>query len=493
MVVDNAGNVYVTGSIIGENTDWLTIKYSPTGERLWFSEFGENHADIPHSIAVDNLGNVYVTGESYYISTDYLTIKYNSEGVKQWERRYATPGQDIAYSIALDENRNVYVTGGSVNNGKYDCVTVKYTTGGTIVWDKSYNGTVSGNDKGSQIAVAGDGSIFVAGYTETETGNDYLLLKYSNSGVLQYVRKVDGLGHGSDVVRKMVLGSNNAIYLTGYSAGAGTDMDYMTVKYSPNGSWNWTKRYNGPVNGEDRGESLVVDESGNTFVTGYSKSNTGFDYATVKYNSSGDFQWLKREDGGNHYNDYARDIAIDNDGDIYVTGVFQKADDDYQLATVKYNSSGNQKWLKKYTAAGKVSEGRNIFVDGSENIYIGGMSDLTGSGYGWHEQFLVVKYTQSRYVFQNKIEMPNTFSLSQNYPNPFNPVTKISFSIPKNSYTKLVVYDISGKQVAELVDTELNAGAYDVNFDASQLASGTYFYRIEAGELTEMKKMILIK
>ncbi len=89
--------------------------------------------------------------------------------------------------------------------------------------------------------------------------------------------------------------------------------------------------------------------------------------------------------------------------------------------------------------------------------------------------------------------MPNTFSLSQNYPNPFNPVTKISFSIPNNSYTKLVVYDISGKQVAELVNNTLDAGTYDIDFDASQLSSGTYFYRIEAGEFTEVKKMILVK
>ncbi|MEO8514155.1 MAG: SBBP repeat-containing protein [Ignavibacteria bacterium] len=494
MVTDNAGNVYITGSVSDLNYDWVTIKYSPTGERLWFTDFSGNHADIPHAIAVDNLGNVYVTGESYYLTSDFYTVKYNSAGVEQWANRYGGPGNDIAYSIALDENRNVYVTGGDMNSyGNLDCVTLKYTPGGTLVWEKKYESPNNGNDKGTSVAVDIYGSIYVAGRTENPgTGYDYLVLKYNSSGVQQWVRTYDGLGHGSDMIRKMVL-TSNAVYVTGYSDGEGTGKDYLTIKYNLTGGLYYAKRYNGPSNDEDRGESLVVDNTGNAYVTGYSKSNTGFDYATVKYNSMGALQWLNREDGVNHTDDYARDIAIDGDGDIYVTGEFKKADDDYQLATVKYSSSGTQKWLKKLYYPGKTSEGRKIIVDASENIYIGGMTDLPGTQHGFYNEFLVVKYIQSPYLIQSRIEMPSTFSLSQNFPNPFNPVTKISFSIPNNSYTKLVVFDISGKQVAELVDNELDAGTYNIDFDGSSLASGTYFYRITSGDFTDVRKMVLVK
>jgi len=497
MTVDAAGNIYVIGSTFNESIDWLIIKYSPSGERLWFTQFNEdysNREDIPHAIAVDNLGNVYVTGESYYLSDDYLTIKYNSQGIEQWQKRYGGPGQDIALGIALDDNRNVYVTGKEMTDGNLNCVTLKYSPGGTLLWEKQYDGPSDDYDMGTEIAVAADGSIYVAGSTESSAnGYDYLLIQYNSSGAEQWVKTFDGTAHGNDVVRKMVLGYNNSIFITGMSEGAGTDYDYLTVRYNAAGYIQWSKRYNGPVNGDDRAVSLAVDDIGNTYVTGYSMSNTGYDYATVKYSLNGTFKWLKREDGSNASDDYAGDIAVDDDGDVYVTGYFKKANDNYLMATVKYSSSGSQKWVKKYNVSGKVSEGRNIFVDGSENIIIGGMSDQSGSGHGWHEQFLVVKYTQNQYVIVNRNGVPAEFSLSQNYPNPFNPVTKISFSIPDNSYTKLTVYDISGKQVAGLVNGELEAGSYNIDFDASQLSSGTYFYRLESGSFAEVKKMILVK
>jgi N-acetylneuraminic acid mutarotase len=88
---------------------------------------------------------------------------------------------------------------------------------------------------------------------------------------------------------------------------------------------------------------------------------------------------------------------------------------------------------------------------------------------------------------------PVTYSLSQNYPNPFNPTTTIKFTLPKSSRVELKVYDIAGKEVANLVNEQRVAGSYQVDFDASNLSSGVYFYRITAGEFTMTKKMLLIK
>ena len=93
----------------------------------------------------------------------------------------------------------------------------------------------------------------------------------------------------------------------------------------------------------------------------------------------------------------------------------------------------------------------------------------------------------------NKKAQILTFNLSQNYPNPFNPTTKIAYSIPKTSFVKLKVYDILGREVATLVDEEKSAGNYKVNFDGSNLTSGIYLFKIQVGNYSSVKKMILLK
>lgn len=90
-------------------------------------------------------------------------------------------------------------------------------------------------------------------------------------------------------------------------------------------------------------------------------------------------------------------------------------------------------------------------------------------------------------------EIPSSYSLQQNYPNPFNPVTTIRYSIAKTELVKLIVYDVLGRQVAILINEIQNPGIYDVRFDASNLSSGVYFYRIEAGSYSETKRMMLLK
>ena len=89
--------------------------------------------------------------------------------------------------------------------------------------------------------------------------------------------------------------------------------------------------------------------------------------------------------------------------------------------------------------------------------------------------------------------VPSGFTLNQNYPNPFNPSTMISYSIPRNSFVHLKVFDILGNDVAELVNEQKPAGSYEVKFDAASLPSGVYFYQLTAGEFIQTKKMILLK
>lgn len=90
-------------------------------------------------------------------------------------------------------------------------------------------------------------------------------------------------------------------------------------------------------------------------------------------------------------------------------------------------------------------------------------------------------------------EIPTVYSMEQNYPNPFNPVTNIKFSLPKAGIVNLKVYDVSGREVAELINQNLEAGEFNYDFDASHLSSGIYFYTLSSGNFIETKRMILVK
>ena len=96
-------------------------------------------------------------------------------------------------------------------------------------------------------------------------------------------------------------------------------------------------------------------------------------------------------------------------------------------------------------------------------------------------------------VKEKPAEVATVFSLAQNYPNPFNPSTQIDFSIPQQSNVQLKVYNTLGQVVATLVNGNLSAGSHSVNFDARNLASGMYIYRLSAGNYTSVKKMMLLK
>jgi hypothetical protein len=239
----------------------------------------------------------------------------------------------------------------------------------------------------------------------------------------------------------------------------------------------------------DLANSLVLDKSGNVYVTGGSVGNGPLgDYTTIKYNSAGIQQWVSRYRGVN-YSDYkASSIALDGLGNVFVTGSSGGIYSDF--ATVKYNSEGIQQWVQTYNGLGnRADSSRSIAVDGFGNVYVTGESEgsITGTDY------VTIKYSPITGIESMSGGLPEHYSLSQNFPNPFNPVTNINFSIPLKNRVELNVYNTLGEKAATLVNEEMEAGHHQVAFDASDLPSGVYFYRIIAGEFNHTKKLILLK
>ncbi|MBN2364763.1 MAG: T9SS C-terminal target domain-containing protein, partial [Calditrichaeota bacterium] len=96
-------------------------------------------------------------------------------------------------------------------------------------------------------------------------------------------------------------------------------------------------------------------------------------------------------------------------------------------------------------------------------------------------------------ISDNRGLIPVEYNLEQNYPNPFNPVTTIAFSLPEARFVSLKIFNILGEEVASLMNQEMAAGVHNIRFDARNLVSGMYFYRIEAGSFREVRRMMLVK
>jgi uncharacterized delta-60 repeat protein len=412
IAIDGSGNVYVTGSSVGPGTcnlacvDYATIKYDPSGTQQWAARYNgsASDSDQPSDIAVDASGNVYVTGSSIgttWPDYDYATIKYDSSGQQQWAARYSGPGNDLDFgnAIAVDASGNVYVTGASfASDTGFDYATIKYDSSGQQQWVARYNGPGNDEDEAVGIAVDASGNVYVTGYSVgSGTGlYDYATIKYDASGNQLWVARYNGPGNGTDNANAIAVDASGNVYVTGFSdGGLGTGFDYATVKYDSSGQEQWPARYNGPANDDDEAYAVAVDASGNVYVAGYSVgSGTQEDYATIKYNASGTEEWVARYDGAANLNDDARAIAIDASGNVYVTGYSVGLGTGFDYAAVKYDNSGAEQWVARYDGSASADDqSYAVAVDALGNVCVTGYSTVdakTGL-----TDYATIKYSQA--------------------------------------------------------------------------------------------------
>jgi uncharacterized delta-60 repeat protein len=509
MAVDDSGNVYVTGLSFNETDykDWLTIKYLPNGDTAWVRRYDESAGDNDETraVAVDDSGNVYVTGRSdgCWGNADFLTMKYGPDGATAWKTRYDGPGNgfDAAQAIGVDGSGNVYVTGSGFGLGTdYDIVTAGYLSNGDV-WLRTYNGPGNARDQANSIAVDGAGNIYVAGYCAgSGTDDDFATIKYLPNGDTAWVRRYNGPGNGEDWANAVAVDGDGNVYVTGHSLGDGTDYDYATIKYLPDGDTAWVRRNNGPGNGQDFANAVAVDGDGNVYVTGESSGDgTDYDYATIKYLPDGDTAWVRRYNGPGNGQDFAKAVALDGDGNVYVTGESIGDGTSFDFTTIKYLANGDSGWVMRYDGPeSDVDEAVAIAVDDSGNVYVTGSTTQGGKGV---EDYCTIKYVQTPSEVKDETgdrERPSEFDLSQNYPNPFNPATKIEFTLAKPGFVTLQVYDVLGRKVRTLVSEELSSGYKSVIWDGKNdagddVASAVYFYQLKVGDFSEPKKMLLLK
>jgi len=407
IAVDNSGNALVTGSSyeIGTgNSDFATVKYDPNGNELWVARYNGNGAknDKPATIAVGNQGNVYVSGSSVGNYWDYLTIKYDSNGNQLWVARYDGGGSDEVSAMTMDDSGNLFVTGYSDGSGTFrDCFTIKYDMYGNELWAARYDGPRNHYDYGKAITVDQSGNAYVTGNSRgSDYDFDYATIKYDPNGNQSWVARYDGPANDDDSSIAVAVDNSGNVLVTGSSYGGGTGNDYATVKYDPNGNELWVARYNGSASWTDDAKGVIVDGLGNAYVTGSSRTELygapeHDDYITIKYDPNGNQLWLARYNGPGNFNDECGLILRDASGNLYVGGYSYGGSstfDDY--TTVKYDQNGNLLWVIRYNGSWKYNDySTAVALDDSGNVYITGNSYESNT----NKDYVTIKLTQHNY------------------------------------------------------------------------------------------------
>jgi hypothetical protein len=335
--LDSSNNVLVTGSA-------LTIKYDSNGNQLWTSPYGGT------TLAVDNDGNSYVGG----FSQNFGTVKLSPQGSNIWLTTYIESyGPTISQSVLVDGGNNVYVSGldsyySFYNNGMLygpyvELTTIKYDSHGTQIWKASQaplpqlSGVQLGGaalDASYNLYLVSDwllpGGILIA----------YETYKYTSDGSLDWISSAN---NGSGQANGLALDSSANLLLVGqdqyaFNTYGGYNYDCGTFKLNSAGTQIWADYYPQPQYGSSAATSVAVDPFGNTYITGCSSgTNSSNDIVTIKYDPNGNQIWLQRYSGPGNGNDVGNAIAVDNNGNVYVTGYDTTAAGGTEMVLIKYS------------------------------------------------------------------------------------------------------------------------------------------------------------
>ncbi|MBK6877697.1 MAG: SBBP repeat-containing protein [Ignavibacteria bacterium] len=379
VITDDSGNVYVTGGSEGATSqlDFLTIKFTPGGflSKMQRYEGTGDDVDIAKKVVLSGNGAVYVAGISIGPNGDHdvVLVKYSTGLVQQWVQRFDPGGEEFMTDMTIDNSGNVFITGYTDFNDSKDMFLLKYDSSGTLEWNTYHNGMFSGNDSSTCVAVDSLGNVYMAGYEwggAPEKGN-LIVIMYDTFGNGQWIRTFNGTENGTDYAKDIGVDKYGDIYVTGSGdSTADSDMDYILLKYDVQGIFQWMSKYNGAANGSDEAGALAIDDSANVSITGVSPGTiTGNDYATVKFDRNGNELWSKRYNGPVNGDDAAFAIDTYHGSDVFVTGR-SISTLNYDFATVRYSPSSPSTLQLTALIEGFYNQSTNQMVADTALVYI---------------------------------------------------------------------------------------------------------------------------
>ncbi len=260
------------------------------------------------------------------------------------------------------------------------------------------------------------GNIYVGGNVwRSETKEDFLLLKYNaNGSLIDSAFFNNPSANDSERITAMTLDASGNIYVTGW---IGTETDFLTIKYNANLDTIWTRRFAGDL--FDYPSAIAVDNNGNVLVTGMSqRQGINYDYLTIKYSPNGDSLWKRYYAGPDNAYDSASAVITDNAGNVYVSGyISYNASEDF--LTIKYKPNGETLWTRRYNrATGREDKALLLSLDQRENLFVVG---YTEAGNGFYDVG-IIKYNSNGETLWlrnynrpgvNDDDLPNAIAIDQ--------------------------------------------------------------------------------
>ncbi|MBS1518607.1 MAG: T9SS type A sorting domain-containing protein [Bacteroidetes bacterium] len=335
--------------------------------------------DGAQKIIIDNTESFYIIGNGGSQNYDMIILKYSVSRELQWMKIYNGPANshDLVNASVLDDLNNIYIVGSSTGNQSSDDFTViKYNQNGDQLWIKRITSSGSHPDIASDVILDSENNLYVTGIIYNDIGgSDCVTIKYDSSGNQiwenRYNRGVDRRNVGIE----LIIDDSGNVYVTGQSGG-----DILTLKYNSTGILEWSSIYDGPANFDDIAGEILTDSIGNVYVAGSSIGEYYRDFITIKYNSVGEKQWERRYNGSANFIDGITSMNFDKNENIYVTGRSTETGQGYNITTIKYNSDGDQIWFSSYDN-GLNDYAYSSFIDDSGSLFVTGQGDGNGTGF----------------------------------------------------------------------------------------------------------------
>lgn len=316
IALDSQGNVIVCADSLGNGTDSdvAVLKYSPAGQLLWVQRWngpfnGYDGSQGGRTLAIDGANNIVVGAYAFGAPSgaDAVLLKYAPNGTMLWQQLYDGLGNlgDGIFSLTLDPQNNIYATGDTHGLGQsHDVLLVKYSPSGQLLWERAYDGPDNGYDSGYSVVLDVQGSVLVTGFSTSLAGkDDYVTLKYSAAGNLQWASRYDA--GSNEIAFRVASDAQGRVAVTGQSENPyGYSSACTTVLYDANGNQLWAQRYDGnPLYYTDEaGADLRFDPTGSLFVVGmtWGGFENGLDALLLEYSPFGNLVWEQRIDGPVH-------------------------------------------------------------------------------------------------------------------------------------------------------------------------------------------------